>query len=1279
MHTPNIDKLATDGMLFSNCYAQQAICTPSRISMLTGLRPVTTGIFKLDDKLKDRAPEVVSMPRSLKNRGYSTISLGKIYHHQNDDPDAWSEAAWRPRNGTDGTWYYQGYLNDSPSYVKADGTTFGPPTECVDVDDTAYQDGMTAQKAMAKLEEYKDESFFLAVGFKKPHLPFLAPKKYWDLYNRDDITVPEITAPEGLSSFSTTEWGELRSYYGMPETGDLSDEQSKELIHGYRACVSFIDAQVGKIIDKLDELGLRENTIIVLWSDHGFKLGEYGDWCKHTNFEVDVRTPFIVDVPGLPNGLTCTKMVESVDVYPTILDLLAIEGPSYLDGMSLKPLLENPTSAWKSAAFSQYPRWGSVMGTTVRTKDYRYTEYTDESTGEIKSSELYQHDNNTPLELDSINLVTRIGIDSTYKNARDRMKNLLDAGWDRVKQGTSIEIKETTASSATLRIYNVSQAAAIKLLMKEGDGPFEEIMPGVVKLASAEVIIPGLKAGINYKFKLQLIGEDYKGGYSNEITLQAANEVALIANGNFTSGKNVSWQYNNNNSSVVNYNLISQAGDTEVLQVEVSALGTNFWDVGIINKQENTFANEVVHISFYAKSTVANSVVRCGMQSRTSPSVTKYKSVSIGTSWEKHELEIDIQADLRNDWQFKFFFETIANFTVDSLVATINSSNANQPEDWEAEADQRIQELRKGNFTIQFKDPDGGPISAKEASVKMVRHQFPFQSMIKRDENELWSTAVMLKYFNGSVISNEFKWSGMQRNEGPVNYSVVNDYLDWADDYNLPMKGHVLIWGGTGDNDGSDYHKLPQWVRQKADGTPRSESEIEALCKTRVQETVNYYKNRMPVFDVLNESTTNHADWLQQKVGEDINWKVFKWAREASSDAELLINDYSILSSGSTGASSKIYEYAQQIKDIQSNAPGSVTAIGCQGHFSTAIPSAFYDNISYLHEQTGLPIHITEFDLHVDKFGITETDQANEYYKALKLAFSHPNVDAFVFWGFADANHWRDGAGMFNENKTPKEAANVVYDLLHNEWSTDESIITDTEGKISISAFYGSYEIEVEVDGIVKMAEVELTAAHQDSILVVNMSNSSIPRPKIVSATAISSNQVQVAFSKEMNDASLDVSSFILHANNEIQITGVQIASDGLSAILETGSSLSQASYTTISYLKNSVAASDGGVLACFGPDEITFDISTGSKDGLSRKKNPSDKVRIFHNSATSSFKVSSEEQIQNIDVYDLNGRLLLSDPNIYDHTYSFKGNTYPKGVLIVVVNNAIPCKVINH
>ena len=1272
--TPNIDKLANEGMLFTNAYSQQAICTPSRISMLSGLRPSTTGIYDLTDKLKVEAPSVVSMPRNIKDAGYNTISLGKVYHHQDDDPNAWTEAAWRP-GSNDGTWFYQGHLNSSPVDYGLDGKTlFGPPTENEDVADNWYQDGVTADKAIEKLEEYKDMPFFLAVGFKKPHLPFTAPEKYWNLYNRDNITPYTINTPEGLGNFSTTEWQELRSYFGIPKTGDILEEQAKELIHGYWACVSYIDAQIGKVINKLDELGLRDNTIIILWSDHGFKLGEYGDWCKHTNFEIDVRTPLIIDVPGMPGGIKCSHIVESVDVFPTVADLLGIIPPNGLDGMSLKPLLESPENPWKSAAFSQYPRWSnSRMGTTVRIENYRYTEYVLVETGEVVSSELYRHENNTALEIETENLIPLIDSHKEYGRERDFMKNLIDLGWDQVREGTTIQILGTTNSSVKLKINNVSNAYGFKLMMKQNNGSYSEILPGSIDKYTTEITIPDLIPSNSYIFKLKLLGDDYKGGYSNEVSITLKDQTELVENGSFSSGKDFSWRYNNNNISVVDYSLVSLENSSDVLKADITSLGTNFWDVGLINLKQNSLDSNLINISFYAKTSNDSSQVTFGFQSTTTPSITKYITTYIDTNWHKYEFDLLIESEFRNDWQFKFFLRDVATFHLDSLSAVTGFIEPVGQEAWEIEADKRIDTLRKGNFTLHILGADGLPMENIHTEIKMLQHDFPFESMLKlpgeNDSEDLWTKAIALKYFNGGVISNEFKWSGMQPDEGPVNYSLVNNYLDWAEQFDFPMKGHVLIWGGTGENDGSDYHKLPKWVRESSNGIPGTEAEIEALVETRVKETVNYYKDRISVYDVLNEPTTNHADWLQKTVGNDINWKVFNWARESGPDAELLINDYGILNSVNTEPGSQIYDYVQIIHDIQANAPGTITGIGCQSHFNSSVPDEFYNNISYLNQQTGLPISITEFDLKVDQYTLSPTEQAKEYRKALKLAFSHPAVNSFVFWGFYDANHWKEGAGMFDENKIPKLAAYEVYKLIHEDWNTTAEKQTDAMGNIDVEAFYGSHEIIAEVNGELKRVLVDLTKESIEDTIIVNFTTSEPIKPVIDSVYQIDGNKLKITYNKPMDETTLHRSNFVINNILGAYTTGITLNPDKTSAILETNSSIDKTEYTTFSYIGNTALSVDGGQLVLFGPEEITADDSV---------------LFLYLNFNEFGIPVLSWNHVQNTDSIKLilldekgefvNDTSVNINPGstsivltnfIIGNEYSYKLNIYTQGVLI--------------
>jgi iduronate 2-sulfatase len=407
VHSPNIDALARSGLLFERAYCQQAICAASRSSLMTGMRPDSTGIYDLNHPLRQTLPNVMSLPRFFREHGYRTISLGKIYHHPKDDQQYWD-------------------VLDSctgPIYASAESVALiaekrkaaverglsenavraaakGPAYEAGDVQDNFYGDGKLADEAIRQLQSNDDRPFFMAVGFRKPHLPFVAPKKYWDLYDRNAIQVPPRTAPQGAPPAAFTEWGELRAYHDMPSKGELDDEQSRALIHGYLASISYVDAQLGRILEELDKQGLRDSTLIVLWGDHGWKLGEYGDWCKHTNFELDTHVPLIFSGAGVPVDARCTALVEYIDMFPTIADWCGFDSPQSCEGHSLKPLFTNPQQPWSKTAISQYPRSGG-MGYTVRDETWRYTEWRDKK-GTVYARELYDH---SETDVASINVV----------------------------------------------------------------------------------------------------------------------------------------------------------------------------------------------------------------------------------------------------------------------------------------------------------------------------------------------------------------------------------------------------------------------------------------------------------------------------------------------------------------------------------------------------------------------------------------------------------------------------------------------------------------------------------------------------------------------------------------------------------------------------------------------------------------------------------------------------------------------------------------------------------
>jgi iduronate 2-sulfatase len=377
IQSPNIDRLAGRGVLFERAFCNQAVCSPSRNSLMTGLRPQTIGIYDLPTNFRKGVPDAVTVAQYFRQHGYRTESLGKIFHvgHGNvDDAASWSVPAWRPKGG--------GYQLPESTAKTRPATVGGPrgaATECADVPDTVYADGMIADEAVARLHaaaSKPNEPFLLAVGFLKPHLPFVAPKKYWDLYPRAAFDPPKLQKPPvGAPEFAPTTWGELRQYSDIPEVGPLSTAEQRQLIHGYHAATSYMDAQLGRVLDALDRGPFARNTIIVLWGDHGWHLGDHGMWCKHTNYEHAARIPLIVVAPGVAQaGVKTGALAETVDIYPTLCELAGLPAPRGLDGASFAVALRAPTASTKEAVFHVYPR-NQLLGRAVRTTRYRLVEW----------------------------------------------------------------------------------------------------------------------------------------------------------------------------------------------------------------------------------------------------------------------------------------------------------------------------------------------------------------------------------------------------------------------------------------------------------------------------------------------------------------------------------------------------------------------------------------------------------------------------------------------------------------------------------------------------------------------------------------------------------------------------------------------------------------------------------------------------------------------------------------------------------------------------------------
>lgn len=414
--TPNIDALASRGILFEKAFCNQAVCSPSRNSLMTGLRPETIGVYDLPTNFRKAVPDAVTMTGHFIANGYHAEGLGKIFHvgHGNiDDKQSWSVKHWRPSGGE-----YQSQASLDAYEIDRKGKRRGPATERFDAPEDQYRDAKIATEAIDRLGELSkrpEQPFFLAVGFMKPHLPFVAPGKYWAMYDPKSIPMPEVkTPPVDAPSYAPASGGELANYSGMRKQWPPNSELTQHLIHGYYASTSLMDAQVGRVLDELKRLQLTDNTIVVLWGDHGWHLGDHGMWCKHSNYEQAARIPVIMAGPGIDSGKVSDALIETVDIYPTLAELAAIEGPKGLDGESFATAARHADRDARSFVNHVYPR-GGRLGRAIRDDRYRLVRWKVIGQNDEQADvELYDYETD-PLE--TVNIA---------KNQPERVAKMLD-------------------------------------------------------------------------------------------------------------------------------------------------------------------------------------------------------------------------------------------------------------------------------------------------------------------------------------------------------------------------------------------------------------------------------------------------------------------------------------------------------------------------------------------------------------------------------------------------------------------------------------------------------------------------------------------------------------------------------------------------------------------------------------------------------------------------------------------------------------------------------------
>lgn len=416
--SPNIDQLAARGVRFENAYANQAVCMASRYNLMLGSRSTSTGLYNFGTDFRDVYPSAVTLPQHFKNNGYVSQSMGKVYHigHGNDN----DEASWTlthhkekvieyllPESTNNQLTREEAYFGNVDTGVPNRSLPRGAAWESPDVLDEAYADGRVASIAIDRLKKAAKKpggNFFMAVGFARPHMPFSVPKKYWDLYDPKQFKLAEFQKhPKGAPAISRKRRGEIIQYFPVPEDKEHYDEAlQRKLIHGYYASMSYMDAQVGRVLNALDGYGLSDDTIVVLWGDHGFHLGDHGIWTKHTNFEQSTHIPLIIAAPGMQHGASSGQLAETVDIYPTLVELAGLPQPQAsqpIDGLSLVPVLKNPKVRVRDHAYHAFPHAG-VLGLAIRTEQYRMVRW-QKSPGDDAIYELYDLLND-PLETENI-------------------------------------------------------------------------------------------------------------------------------------------------------------------------------------------------------------------------------------------------------------------------------------------------------------------------------------------------------------------------------------------------------------------------------------------------------------------------------------------------------------------------------------------------------------------------------------------------------------------------------------------------------------------------------------------------------------------------------------------------------------------------------------------------------------------------------------------------------------------------------------------------------------
>ena len=485
---------------------------------------------------------------------------------------------------------------------------------------------------------------------------------------------------------------------------------------------------------------------------------------------------------------------------------------------------------------------------------------------------------------------------------------------------------------------------------------------------------------------------------------------------------------------------------------------------------------------------------------------------------------------------------------------------------WMDETEERIEEIRKGNFNFIVYDSLGNVFS-EQANIYMTKHEFPWGSvaLVPGSDYSDWGLATLAQYFNYGVWGNDFKWPWIEPDEGVLTYDDVDATLDWAEENGVRMRGHTLIWGGD------ESWQMPDWTLEAS----LSAKDLTDACETHIKRDVAYFKGRMADYDVINEPV--HETWLADKVGDSINWNAFKWAKETDPDARMYVNDFNIL----VWESADIYVALVQ-EMLDNGAP--IDGIGVQGHFENEINweeiKTKLDKVAAL----DLPVRITEFDMKVNEFNISERKMAEDYARMMHIAFSHPSVDGFILWALCDNFAWRPGSGIFDENFMPKPAADTMLNLIHEHWSTNLLDQTASNDTFSFRGFYGDYSVTIDFgNGNIRSYSIPAHSVNQDSTFVLEYSSSIPVAPKLISASVNKKgDKIELLFDRALN-SEMSSDGLNLYSADEIGVTAINLTNDS-TIELSIDSDIAPRQFIGTYYTGDTIKGLNGTIAGLFGP-----------------------------------------------------------------------------------------------